>query len=211
VLSYGLDLKERLRSGVQLDIDTEQATLKGLLGSDSAARRHGEFGGDSLDRSVYRGAGGGDPGKPSTDHFLGIRYALTCWLDEMSIMDSPWESKWNSQKLETTLYGTNDRAWLFWEQAKKAETRPGGDALEAFFLCVMLGFQGQMRDQQADLQNWIKTAQTQISKRQKRQPPMIPDKGDPATNVPPRAGQEQLQRMVLVAGGILLLFIPIVV
>src|SRR5262245_17084398 len=98
VLSYGLDVKERLQHGAQLDLDTEQATLKGLLGSDSAARRHGDFGGDQMDRSVFRGAGAADAAKAGTDHFLGIRYALTCWLDELFIMDSPWETQWNGRK-----------------------------------------------------------------------------------------------------------------
>jgi hypothetical protein len=68
-----------------------------------------------------------------------------------------------------------------------------------------------MRDQLANLQTWVKTTQTQISKRTKRQPPNIPDKGDPPTNVPPLRTREQLQRLVIVAGAVLLLFIPVLV
>src|ERR1700677_3661983 len=36
--------------------------------------------------------------------FLGIRYALACWLDEIFIADSLWKDQWNDSKLETTLY-----------------------------------------------------------------------------------------------------------
>ena len=72
--------------------------------------------------------------------FLGVRYGLTCWLDELFILYSPWERLWNERKLEASLYGTNDRAWRFWEQARLAESRAGSSALEVFYLCVILGF-----------------------------------------------------------------------
>ena len=65
---------------------------------------------------------------------------MVCWLDELFLVDSAWDARWNESKLELALYGTNDRAWHFWEQARLADTRPGTEALSAFFLCVMLGF-----------------------------------------------------------------------
>ena len=42
------------------------------------------------------------------------------WLDELFILYSSWESAWNERKLEGSLYGSNDRAWRFWEQARIA-------------------------------------------------------------------------------------------
>src|SRR5439155_6674283 len=76
--------------------------------------------------------------------FMGIRYALACWLDEVFIADSPWSAEWTEKMLEVALYGgSSQRAWRFWEQARKAEARPGTDSVEAYLWCAMLGFRGQ--------------------------------------------------------------------
>ena len=47
---------------------------------------------------------------------LDIRYAMVCWIDELFILNSVWGTQWNEQKLEVDLFGTNDRAWKFWEK-----------------------------------------------------------------------------------------------
>jgi type VI secretion system protein ImpK len=207
VMSYALNLHERVKNGVALDFESQQATLKGLLGNEAAAKQIAEFGGEGgLDRSIYRAPGASS--RITTEQFLGTRYALACWLDELFIVDSPWDQQWNEKKLEVALYGSAERAWLFWEQARKAEGRPEGDALEVFFLCVVLGFRGELRGEPDKLQSWAKSSLTQISKRQKRQPPKLPEKGEPTTNVPPLRGREGMQRMMLIAGIEFLLFIP---
>src|SRR6266446_4029510 len=98
VLTYGLRLKDRLERGEALDFDAEQAALKGLLLGELEAKRVPEFGGQSADSaSMARMSMGG---RRNPDHFLGIRYALACWLDELFILDSPWERAWNERKLE---------------------------------------------------------------------------------------------------------------
>jgi type VI secretion system protein ImpK len=143
VLSYGLRLQERMDQGEQADLDQEQAILKEMLLSDRAARQWLDYGGESVSR---------------TDHeevFLGIRYALVCWLDELFTSSAAWGGRWNEQKLEVELYGTNDRAWKFWRQAELAQSRAGTDAVEAFFLCVALGFRGELRERPDRLaRNW---------------------------------------------------------
>ena len=50
--------------------------------------------------------------------FLGIRYALTCWLDEM-LIEAGWR-EWDENKLESALYRTNIRYGNFWQQARLA-------------------------------------------------------------------------------------------
>ena len=86
VVAYGLQLKERLERGEGPTFEIEQAALKGLLLSDIEARRWADFGGE--------GAAGGE-GRPRGSHpFLGIRYALACWLDELFLGDSPWAARW---------------------------------------------------------------------------------------------------------------------
>src|SRR4051794_28497599 len=148
VINYALQLKRRVDRGEDVSLSHEQAQLKGLLKGEAAARRWPEYAGDAP-------AGGfDDSGRGSTEYFLGIRYALACWLDEIFILDSPWKAEWNERSLETALDGHRDRAWKFWAQTRKAEARPEKDALEVFFLCVMLGFRGGLRDGPDALRTW---------------------------------------------------------
>lgn len=203
VLTYGLRLRDRLEAGEKPSLELEQAVLKGMLLSELEAQRYSDFGGD-VERDVARND------EEAAPLFLGIRYALVCWLDELFILYSPWEAAWNEHKLEAALYGTNDRAWKFWQQARLAESRPGGDALEAFYLCVMLGFRGELRESPEQLRLWTAAAQAQVTRNRAggwTPPPGI----EPPTYVPPLRGRDKLQRMVLVSGMTLLVLIPIVV
>ena len=210
VFSYGLRLKERLGRGEASDMETEQATLKGLLLGENEARRVADYGGDrgAPDLSTMGGRSM-DTARRGGDHFLGIRYALVCWLDEIFVVDSQWSQEWNEHKLESMLYGTNDRAWTFWEQARKAEARPGGDALEVFFLSVMLGFRGEYREQPDRLQAWVAATQARIAKMQ-TQEMQLPPELDPPIYVPPRYWRDRMQRMVIIAAVVALCLIPVV-
>src|SRR6185295_12479337 len=59
-----------------------------------------------------------DPGATGAQvGFLGIRYALACWLDDIFILDSIWREQWNANKMEYALYKLNKRATEFWDQA----------------------------------------------------------------------------------------------
>jgi len=100
--------------------------------------------------------------------FLGIRYALACWLDEIFILDSPWKDQWNVNSLESTLYKSRERATEFWEQAQRAQTRATRDALEVYYLCVMLGFRGDMLEKPAELNAWRDAVQSQITQEEGR-------------------------------------------
>lgn len=214
VLMYGVDLKDRLDKGEDPNLESEQAQLKGLLLSESEARRHGDFGGEGDSGhsmvSVVGATRGGDAGRRGGDHFLGIRYALACWLDELFILGSTWESAWNERKLEAGLYGTNDRAWKMWDQAKRAESRSGTDALETFYLTVMMGFRGDLRDNVDKLRTWTSNTMARISRGLGAEWP-TPAELDPPINVPPLRGRDQLQQVILIGGGVLLLLIPAVV
>jgi type VI secretion system protein ImpK len=198
VLTYGLRLKERLERGETADFANEQAALKGLLGTESQAKANVDYGGDAPDMGMTR-LGAGETTRRGSDHFLGIRYALVCWLDETFILDSPWETEWNERKLEEQLYGSNDRAWKFWEQARRAEGRSGTDALEVYYLCVVLGFRGDLRDEAEKLKGWANAAATRIGRGQGQEWPVPPEKEAPI-NVPPLRGRERLQTMVTVGG-----------
>jgi type VI secretion system protein ImpK len=200
ILTYGLRLKERLDRGEAPLLEVEQAGLKGLLQSEIEARRWASYGGSERTD---------DQGDGRRGAFLGIRYALVCWLDELFTTGSAWEAQWNERKLEADLYGTNDRAWKFWEQAKLADTWSDGAPREAMYLCVMLGFCGELRNRPDQLRAWSTAAQARLAKELGREW-AYPAELDPPTNVPPLHGREQLQRMVLVGGIALLLLIPLV-
>jgi type VI secretion system protein ImpK len=199
VISHGLRLKERLAGGDVPDIDSERAELKRRLTNPDAYRLSDFAGEESKNLTITRG--GSQP-------YLGIKYALVAWLDEIFSEDPYWGNQWVERALESELYGSRIRAELFWEQAARAESRPGGDALEVYFLCVMLGFRGVKADQPEDLQNWVTTTQARIARSQGGEWP-APSELDPPINVPPLRGRDQVQRMVLVAGMVLLVFTPI--
>jgi type VI secretion system protein ImpK len=213
VFMYGVDLKDRLERGEEPNLESEQAQLKGLLLSESDARRHSDFGGEGdIGHSMVSMVGatrGGDSGRRGGDHFLGIRYALACWLDELFILGSSWESAWNERKMEVSLYGTNDRAWKMWDQAKRAESRSGTDALETFYLTVMMGFRGDLRDNLDKLRTWTSNTLARISRGLGQEWPS-PAELDPPVNVPPLRGREQVQQVILIGGGILLIVIAFV-
>jgi type VI secretion system protein ImpK len=213
VLMAGLDLKERLARGENPNFEQERARLMGLVG-DPEVRRFTEYVGETAPNyQTQTGTqlggrpGGGTASRLATDYFLGIRYALVCWLDEIFILDSPWSGLWEADPLEFRFYSMNERAHNFWSQARRAESLPG-NPLEAFYLCVMLGFRGEKRDQPDELQQWVASAHSQISRGQGGEW-QAPNGSEPPINVPPLTGRDQLQRMVMVGGGVLLLLILI--
>lgn len=202
VLSYALDLRSRVERGEAPSLELEQVALKNLLRSDQDANRWVEYGGE-MDTGSLSSA----PQAPGVPPFLGIRYALTCWLDDLFIVHSPWESAWNERKMEVALYGTNDRAWRFWEQARLAENRATTDALEAFFLCVMLGFRGEMGEHPERLRAWSRSVQGKLTGMGEDWP--HPPELDPPTQVPPLYGRDRFRSAVFWTCLILLFFLPV--
>ncbi len=211
VLHRGLDLKKRLEEGVQLDLDAEQAILKDLLLAESEIARIFEYG---PDRDRPRGnlsRSSAEQAESSQLDFLGVRYALACWLDELiTLDDSDWSARWNEQKLEVELYGSNDRSWRFWQQAHLAQSRTNDDALEAFFLCVMLGFRGDLRNHDQQLRSWSASARQRLGQVHEIQWPYASQ-----LNVPlparPRRGRRRLRTMVMVAIATAMAVVPSVV
>ena len=185
VFRHGLDLKDALARGATPALATEQATLIRAIQGESDARA---------------------PTDPAAIDDL--RYALGCWLDELFVDETEWGARWNEHKLEVSLFGTNDRAWRFWEQARQAATRNDADALEVFYLCVQLGFRGELRGDRDRLAAWAAVARSQIEQASAQSwapPPEI----DPPNKVPPLRGRDAFQKMALRAAVVLLLVIPV--
>src|SRR5947209_2423020 len=113
VFRIGFDLKERFASREPVDLEGARRDLLTRLNDP----RLSETGKDDL----------------------GARFALVCWIDEVLIDDSEWGQKWSKNSLEYQLYQTHERAHLFWDPGvRRAETRPGSDALEVYYLCFLL-------------------------------------------------------------------------
>jgi type VI secretion system protein ImpK len=189
VMAHGLALKARLEHGEKPDFASEQVELKGLLKAEAESRRWPDYGGDG-------------------ERFLGIRYALTCWLDEI-LIDSPWEREWNERKLEEQLYFTNERAERFWQQADLAQARSETDAVEAFYLCVMLGFRGEGPPRPQTMQTWRDAVEEQLARGQNKTWPG-PQEIQPEAYAPPRRGRDRLRLVLMGLVALVAVVVPTV-
>jgi type VI secretion system protein ImpK len=201
VLGYALELKERLERGERPHFEAEQTKLRGMLLGDSELRYVAEYAGEgasSSARDIRTSQGALRGGEP----FLGIRYALACWVDEIFIADSPWSQQWTESMMEVSLYGGSSlRAVRFWEQAKKAEARPGTDALEVFLWCLMLGFRGEPTSAGINPSQWIEGVRKRVLTGYPQEFPQPAEKDAP-TFVPVLRGRERFGVMLRVAAGI---------
>ncbi len=70
-------------------------------------------------------------------------YALVSWIDEM-LVEANWSHRewWSNNVMERELFNTRECAEKFFVYAKAASTLPQRDALEVFYVCVILGFRG---------------------------------------------------------------------
>lgn len=194
VLQHGLKLKARLDRGERPNLAQEQGELRRLLGTSAQPAPFGM--GKSFDKSM---------GYDQAPSFLGIRYALACWLDELFIADSPWAREWDEQKIEPALFETNIRYSNFWNQARQAETTPeAADAVEAFLMCVLLGFRGELAEEKPEaFREWVNAAKARASKGYGKELAPLPEK-TPGSNVPALMGIEGYRKMSRALGMTLL-------
>lgn len=204
VIDYGLKLRAYLNAGNRIDLEREQAKLQDLLLSDEESRLQSEFGQEKVSQNKESF----NDRRRMTSRFLGIRYALVCWLDEIFTINENSSHLWTEHKLEAKLYGTNDRAWKFWEQAQIAQTRDGSSALEVFYLCVNLGFRGDLRDQPEKLRSWENKTKLRLGKVEELNFPFRTE-----TNfqyVPSLEGATRFRRMAITCWVALIAIIPLV-
>ncbi|HZU37642.1 MAG TPA: DotU family type IV/VI secretion system protein, partial [Gemmataceae bacterium] len=197
------DLHERLNEGERFEL----ATLLGRFKADLWATEAGS----SAEQSQRLGATQRGP-----SDFLGSRYALTCWLDELFIQHSPCGDEWRQNSLEVAMYGGSaERAHNFWTQARRAQERKATEALEIYYLCVMLGFRGDpscipvgggadVQDTFERLQTWCRSVEARLTLARKAQQPPIPGELPVPSHVPPLTGSTRLGRIAM-AGTVTLL------
>lgn len=75
------------------------------------------------------------------------KYALVSWIDEV-LLETPWDGVdwWNNNVLEVALFNTRLCNEMFYRRAQEAAALPRRDALEVYYVCVVLGFRGLYRD-----------------------------------------------------------------
>jgi len=85
------------------------------------------------------------------------KYAIVSWIDEM-LVDSPWSGRewWSNNVLEVEYFNTRLCFERFYVRTQEATALPRRDALEVFYVCVVLGFRGLYRDPEA-AREWIET------------------------------------------------------
>ena len=203
VVDYGLALRARFNAGQTIDVDLEQARLQGMLLSEEESQIHSGFGRDTSTSSDAF-----EDGQRMKSSFLGARYALVCWLDEMFTLNEHSSHLWTERKLEGRLYGTNDRAWKFWEQARLAQVRSDSSELEVFFLCVNLGFRGDRRDRPDELRSWNNQSKLRLGQVEELAFPF-------STELPSRSvllfnGETRFRRMAITCWAALLIIIPLI-
>lgn len=71
------------------------------------------------------------------------RYALCAWIDDV-LTNKPWDGQrwWQENKLEFHFFRTNVAGTEFFQRAKQAQQLPQRDAIEVYYIAVVLGFRG---------------------------------------------------------------------
>lgn len=188
VVSSALALHERVERNAAVDLARERSKLINLVLDVPADRGESGARGEALSR--------------------GPRYALVCWIDELFTCHSRWADQWNEQKLESSLYGGNDRAREFWRQARLAEAETTDDTLAVYFLCVALGFRGQMRSDPEGLQEWVEKTRGRLTRRQPPQP--APTTRTRRRRTPrPLVGAQRFRRMASVGAAVVICLLPL--
>lgn len=185
VLSQGLSYHARMRRPNPPSLDYAQADLRARI-------------------PVPSNVGDGTP-ETEPQPYYGQSYALVAWLDELFIGEgSPWRDEWRRTAFEPSFFKIALRAREFWRQATMASERKDRAALEAFYLCMLLGFRGEFREDPTDsaeqaglktqrLQEWRDRFEKELGLKEParwdKDPPRRPE---PMTDVPPLTARHLL-------------------
>lgn len=118
VFRYVLDLMERIEKTPDLSVAQERQTINEWIA------HAGSFFHESRDWDY-------------------AKFALVCWIDEVLIR-TPWAGRefMRENTFEQEHYGTRDRARDFYVKSEEAKRSGCSDALEVYYICVVLGFRG---------------------------------------------------------------------
>lgn len=82
-----------------------------------------------------------------SEDWMLAKYALVTWIDEV-LIEAPWEASgyFKNNKLEFEVFHSADAYVEFYRKAQEASGLRKKDALEVFYVCVIMGFRGLYRD-----------------------------------------------------------------
>ena len=122
IFGYVLELLDRIENSQSLSPEEERLRIRTLI--------------DQAEASVGK-----------SPEWKLAKYGLVSWIDEM-LVDSPWDGRewWSNNVLEMQLFNSRKAFDQFYVHAEEASTLRGKDALEVFYVCVILGFRGLYRD-----------------------------------------------------------------
>jgi len=130
------------------------------------------------------------------------KFALVAWIDDV-LIEAPWQGRswWEDNSLELAFFKTRERATEFFKRAKQAAQLTRRDALEVFYVCVILGFRGlyamaeaaflaDQLDLPPDVESWTRRTAKSIELGQGR--PSIQAIPQPGAGAPPLEGKFML-------------------
>lgn len=133
------------------------------------------------------------------------KYALCAWIDAL-LIDAPWQGKgwWKDNCLEKKYFGRRDAHEAFYQRAIDAANLGPKDALEVYYLAVVLGFRGFYVDSDAGyrasivnahrlpdtIEAWCRTTARSLQLRQGR--PEIPEAVQAGGSAKPLNGKTSL-------------------
>ncbi|MEM7782281.1 MAG: DotU family type IV/VI secretion system protein [Planctomycetota bacterium] len=96
-----------------------------------------------------------------------VQYALIAWIDEQNI-SLPWQGKewWRDNSLEMSYYRSKNAHNDFYVYAEDAIRKNDRNAVECFFLCVVLGFRGIYIDLRSQNSEYAERAREFITRNQ---------------------------------------------
>lgn len=133
------------------------------------------------------------------------KYALCAWIDAL-VIDAPWQGNgwWKDNCLEKKYFGRRDAHEAFFQRAEEAANLGPKDALEVYYLAVVLGFRGFYTDSDAGyraeiistlrlpdtIEAWCRNKARSLQLRQGR--PAIPESIQAGDSAKPLAGRTSL-------------------
>jgi len=148
------------------------------------------------------------------------KYALCAWIDSL-LINAPWSGAnwWKDNCLEVKYFGRRDAHEEFFRKALEAGELGRKDALEVYYIAVVLGFRGFYSDSDAgysasiarslripdNIEAWCRGIARSLQLRQGR--PQIPEVVQPAGSAKPMTGRSSL--IVLSMISVLLLAVAI--
>jgi type VI secretion system protein ImpK len=139
------------------------------------------------------------------------RFALVAWTDEVA-NSSGWSGRaeWEREPLQLQLFGTRRAGVEFFERLKKLRPEQAA-ALEVYFYCLALGFQGDYAGREGDRMQVVSRTQEKLrrigrSLELAREKKLLPQAYDVRIELEGRRAGRIWRRLLLLAGALAVLF-----